>query len=163
MGDCYADYLGFEVNIQQRLNFIGSYFKWFSFNANYTYTKSKGELDGREVVMTRSPKNIANGSLIYDNRDIGLSVVLALNYRDAILTGIGDNEYLDVYFDSEFFVDLAVTQRIAKSLLLIAQLNGMGSTDEHEVLGKPSESYSRTQQWEKYGIYGTLGIQYTLW
>ena len=90
-------------------------------------------------------------------------MVLAVNYRDAILTGIGDNEYLDVYFDSEFFVDLAITQRLAKNLLLIAQLNGMGSTDEHEVLGKPGESYSRTQQWEKYGVYGTIGIQYTLW
>ena len=163
MGDGYADYLGFEINVQQRLNFISSALKWFSINANYTYTKSKGELDGREVVMTRSPKHIANGSIIYDNRDFGLSVVVALNYRDALLTGIGDNKYLDVYFDSEFFVDLAITQKITNNLMVIAQLNGMGSTDEHEILGDPGESYSRTQQWEKYGLYGTLGIQYTLW
>jgi len=163
MGDGYAEYLGFEINLQQRLNFISAALKSWAINLNYTYTKSKGELDGREVVMTRSPKHIANGSIIYDNGDIGLSVVLALNYRDALLTGIGDNKYLDVYFDSEFFVDLAITQHIAKNLVVIAQLNGMGSTDEHEVLGDPSESYSRTQQWEKYGVYGTLGLQYTLW
>ncbi len=163
MGDGHATYWGVEINVQQRLNFISSALKWFTVNANYTYTKSKGELEGREVVMTRSPKHIANGSVIYDNRDIGLSVVLALNYRDALLTGIGDNKYLDVYFDSEFFVDLAITQNIARNLTVIAQLNGMGSTDEHEVLGDPSESYTRTQQWEKYGVYGTIGLQYTLW
>jgi outer membrane receptor for ferrienterochelin and colicin len=163
MGDGYAEYQGFEINVQQRLNFISSAFKWFALNINYTYTKSKGEVDGREVVMTRSPKHIANGSIIYDHRDWGLSVVLALNYRDAILTGIGDNRYLDVYFDSEFFVDLAVTQMITKKLRLIAQFNGMGRTDEHEVLGDPGKSGSRTQQWEKYGVYGTVGLQYTLW
>ena len=163
MGDGYATYLGFEINVQQRLTFISAAMKWWSVNFNYTYTKSKGEIDGREVVMTRSPKHIANGSIIYDNNDFGLSVVVALNYRDAILTGVGDNKYLDVYFDSEFFVDLAVTQMITKRLMLIAQFNGMGKTDEHEVLGDPSESYSRTQQWEKYGVYGTLGLQYTLW
>jgi outer membrane receptor protein involved in Fe transport len=170
MGDRTAEYRGFEINVQQRLNFISSAFKWFALNVNYTYTKSKTEiLDSedpevfREVVMPRSPKHIANGSVIYDNRDFGLSVVLALNYRDAILTGYGGNPFLDVYFDSEFFVDFAVTQMITKKLMLLAQFNGMGSTDEHEVLGDPGKSGSRTQQWEKYGAYGTVGLQYTLW
>ncbi len=164
MGDGTADYYGFEINVQQRLNLISSALRWFVLNLNYTYTKTKGVLDGREVEMTRSPRHIGNASLMYDNTDFGLSVVLAAHYRDAILGGLevtdyGSNKYLDSWFDSEFFIDLMITQKITQKLSLIAQLNGMGSTDEHEVLGKPSESYSRTQQWEKYGVYGTVVLQ----
>jgi hypothetical protein len=113
--------------------------------------------------MTRSPKNIANMSLIYDNADLGLSVVVAANYRDALLTGVGDNKFRDVYFDHEFFVDLSIVQKITSKIMLIGQLNGLGITDEHEVLGNPREDYSRTQQTEWYGVYGTIGLQYTLW
>jgi hypothetical protein len=168
MGDGTADYYGFEINVQQRLNIISSTLRWFALNINYTHTEANGTKDGREVEMERSPKNIANGSLMYENPDFGLSVVLAAHYRDAILGGLevtsyGSNKYLDSWFDSEFFIDLMVTQKITKKLSLIAQLNGMGSTDEHEVLGKPGESYSRTQQWEKYGVYGTVGLQYIFW
>jgi len=163
MGDGTAKYYGFEVNAQQRLQVISSALKWFAVNANYTYTKSEGEVDGRTVVMTRSPKNIANFSLIYDNANLGLSVVVAANYRDALLTGVGDNKYLDVYFDNEFFVDISIVQKITGKLMAIGQLNGLGITDEHEVLGNPREDYSRTQQTEWYGVYGTIGLQYTLW
>ncbi|MBN2010541.1 TonB-dependent receptor [candidate division KSB1 bacterium] len=163
MGDGNATYYGFEINAQQRLQTIYSALKWFAVNMNYTYTKSEGEVDGRKVVMTRSPKHIANLSLMYDNSNLGLSVVLAANYRDALLTGIGANKYLDVYYDHEFFMDISVVKKITNQLLVIGQLNGLGITDEHEVLGDPREDYSRTQQWEKYGVYGTIGLQYTLW
>ncbi len=163
MGDGTANFYGFEMNAQQRLAAFSPALKYFAVNANYTYTKSKGEIDGRTVVMTRSPKHIANMSLIYDNVDLGLSVVVAANYRDALLTGVGDNKYRDVYFDHEFFVDFSIVQKITDKILLIGQLNGLGITNEHEVLGNPRKDYSRTQQTEWYGLYGTLGLQYTLW
>jgi TonB-dependent receptor len=168
MGDGTATYFGIELNIQQRLLPLSDMLRWFTLNANFTYTYTKGELDGRTVVMTRSPKYITNGSVMYDNTDLGLSVVVALNYRDAILGGLevtdyGPDKYLDTWFDSEFFVDISVMQKITDKLLIIGQLNGMGSTDERETLGDPRESYSRTQQLEQYGIYGTVGLQYTFW
>ena len=168
MGDGTATYFGFEINVQQRLLPLSQMLKWFAVNLNFTYTKSEGEVEGRKVVMTRSPKYIANGSLMYDNTDLGLSVVVAANYRDAILGGLevtdyGPDKYLDSWFDHEFFVDISVVQKITDKLLVIGQLNGLGITDEREVLGNPRESWSRTQQWEKYGIYGTVGLQYTIW
>jgi hypothetical protein len=168
MGDGTATYFGIELNIQQRLLPLSDMLRWFTVNANFTYTYTKGELDGRTVVMTRSPKYITNGSVMYDNTDLGLSVVVALNYRDAILGGLevtdyGPDKYLDTWFDSEFFVDISVMQKITDKLLIIGQLNGMGSTDERETLGDPREDYARTQQWEKYGVYGTLGVQYNFW
>jgi len=67
-----------------------------------------------------------------------------------------------VYFNNEFFVDISVAQKITPKLMIIGQLKGIGITDEHEVLGDPRESFSRTQQWEKYGAYGTVGLQYTI-
>ncbi|MBN1541747.1 TonB-dependent receptor [candidate division KSB1 bacterium] len=163
MGDGTATYYGIEVNAQQRLSSLHPTLKWFAVNANYTYTKSEGEVDGRKVVMTRSPKHIGNLSLIYDNSQLGLSIVVAANYRDAILTGVGANKYRDVYFDHEFFVDISIVQKITEKILVIGQLNGLGITDEHELLGNPREDYARTQQWEKYGIFGTIGLQYTIW
>ncbi len=162
MGDGTARYYGFEVNAQQRLQPLSPFLKWFAVNANYTFTKSEGEVDGRKITMTRSPKHIANLSLIYDNSNLGLSVVAAANYRDALLTGVGENKYMDTYFDHEFFVDFSIVQKLTGKILLIGQLNGLGITDEHETLGDPGADYARTQQWEKYGLYGTVGLQYTI-
>ena len=54
-------------------------------------------------------------------------------------------------------------QKITNKLIVIGQLNGLGQTEERETLGDPNESYARTQQWERYGIYGTVGLQYTFW
>ena len=168
MGDGTATYFGFELNLQQRLLPLSESLKWFAVNLNFTYTKSEGEVEGRKVTMTRSPKYLANASLIYDNTNLGLSVVVAANYRDPILGGLevtdyGPDKYLDVWFDHEFFVDISVVQKITDKLLIIGQLNGLGITDEREVLGDPRESWSRTQQWENYGPYGTIGLQYVLW
>ncbi len=163
MGDGTAEFYGFEINAQQQLHNLSTMLKYFAVNANYTFTKSQGEVEGRKITMTHCPKHIANVSLIYDNSNLGLSVVIAANYRDAILTGVGENKYRDVYFDHEFFVDISVAKKITGKLMAIGQLNGLGITDEHEVLGNPREDYSRTQQWEKYGVYGTVGLQYTLW
>jgi TonB-dependent receptor len=162
MGDGIATFYGFEINMQQRLQPLSPFLKWFAVNANYTFTKSEGEVEGRKITMTRCPKHIANMSLIYDNSNLGLSVVVAGNYRDAILTGVGENKYLDTYFDHEFFVDISIVQKITSKLLVIGQLNSIGITDELEVLGDPRSDYVRTQQWEKYGPYGTIGLQYTL-
>ena len=168
MGDGTATYFGVELNVQQRLLPLSELLKWFTVNLNFTYTYSKGEVEGREVVMTRSPKYIGNGSIIYDNSNIGLSVVVAANYRDPILGGIevtayGSNKYLDTWFDHEFSLDISVAQKITNKLLIVAQLNGMGITDEREVFGDPRESYARTKLREQYGPYGTIGLQYTFW
>ena len=168
MGDGTATYFGVELNVQQRLNSLSDLLKWFAVNLNFTYTYSKGEIEGRDVVMTRSPKYIANGSVIYDNTNLGLSVVVAANYRDPILGGLevddyGRNKYLDTWFDSEFALDISVAQKITDKLMIIGQVNGMGNTQERETRGDPRESWSRTQQQEKYGPYGTLGVQYNFW
>jgi hypothetical protein len=168
MGEGTATFAGIELNVQQRLLPLSDMLKWFAVNFNFTYTYTKGERDGREVVMTRSPKYVTNGSIMYDNTDLGLSVVVAANYREPILGGLevtdyGPDKYLDTWFDYEFFVDISVIKTITPKLIIIGQLNGLGHTEEREVLGDPSESWSRTQQWERYGIYGTVGLQYTFW
>lgn len=163
LGDGKAEFFGFEINVQQRLEALSQSLRWFAVNANYTFNKSTGEINGREIEMVRTPKHLANLSIVYDNAKLGLSVVAAANYRDSFLTGIGNNKFLDTYLDQEFFLDFSIAQKVAGRMTLIGQLNGIGQTEEREVLGEPGTTYERTQQWERYGVYGTLGLQYTIW
>ena len=80
-GDNDATVYGFELAINQRLNFLNvSFLKDFSIYANYTYTKAEIEIDGRDLPLGYSPKHIANFALMYDNPGIGLSVVVSNNF-----------------------------------------------------------------------------------
>ncbi len=162
-GDNDATIYGFEVALNQRLNFLNvALLNNFSIYANYTYTKAEMEVDGRDIPLGSSPEHIANLALIYDNPEIGLSFVISNNFRDDILRTVGEDKYQDSYFESEYHLDISVTQKITDNLNAFLQLNNLTDQQERQSYGDPSESFSKLQQWAKFGSYGTLGVSFKL-
>ena len=162
-GDNDATIYGFEIALNQRLNFLNlPFLNNFNIYANYTYTKAEMEIDGRDIPLGSSPENIANLALMYDNPDLGLSVVISNNFRDDFLRGVGEDKYHDSYFEGEYHLDISVTQKITDNLSAFLQLNNLTDQYEKQSYGDPSESYSKLQQWAKFGSYGTLGVSFKL-
>ena len=161
MGDGTASYTGLEVSFNRRLGFVSSALQDFSLFGNYNYTRSEGEVNGRELPLTNSPEHTANLSLLYDNGRRGLSFVVAANYRDDLLIGVGNAAHRDVYFDDEFHLDFSVTQTLSERLAVSAKLNGITAQQEREVLGKPGSGAERILQWEEYGPYATVNVRYS--
>jgi TonB-dependent receptor len=158
-----ANIYGFEVAINQRLNFLNvPFLNYFSIYGNYTYTHAEMKVDGRELPLGYSPKNIANIALMYDNPKIGLSFVISNNFRDDILQSVGTDEYTDSYFKSEYHLDLSVKQKISKHFSAFLQLNNLTNQEEKQIFGDPSKDYAKLQQWAKFGTYGTIGISFKL-
>lgn len=158
-GDNDATIYGFELAFNQRLNFLNvPFLDYFSIYANYTYTKAEIEIDGRDLPLGLSPENILNIALMYDNPKIGLSFVIANNFRNDVLLSVGTDKYTDQYFASEYHLDISVRQRIAKNFSVFLQLNNLTDQKEEEYFGDPSNDYSRLQQWAKFNRYGSLGI-----
>jgi TonB-dependent receptor len=160
MGDGTASYLGLELSFNQRLGFLGRAARDVSLFGNYNYTWSEGEVDGRTLVLVNSPEHIANLSVLYDNVPLGLSLVLASNYRAAMLTDIGNAPYRDHYVDDEFHLDVSIVKAVTDRLTISTQLNGLMARQEREVLGDPGEPGSRLLQREDYGPYGTINLRY---
>ncbi len=162
-GDEAANIYGFELALNQRLNFLNMpFFADFNIYANYTYTKSEFEVGGREVPLGFSPEHILNLAIMYDNSDLGLSFVISNNFRDDILIAVGSDKFTDVYYKKEYHLDISVTQKITSNLSLYMQLNNLTDQVENESWGDPSESYSKWTQWAKFNSYGTLGVSYKL-
>jgi len=154
-----ATIYGFELAFNQRLNFLNvPFLDYFSIYANYTYTKAEIEIDGRDLPLGFSPENILNIALMYDNPKIGLSFVISNNFRDDILLSVGENQFTDQYFASEYHLDISVRQRITNNFSVFLQLNNLTDQKEEQYFGDPSEDYSRLQQWAKFNRYGSLGI-----
>ena len=161
MGDGTAEYIGAEFSFNQRLGALSSSLDDFSIYGTYNYTWSEGDVGGRKIPLTNSPKHTTNLSLMYENAGSGTSFVVAANYRDVLLFGVGGTDTSDRYFDQEFHLDFSVVQKINDKLTVTGQLNGLTARQEREVFGNPHKSISRIQQWEEYGPYGTLGLQYS--
>lgn len=162
-GDEDANIYGFELALNQRLNFLRvPFLNNLSIYANYTYTKSEFTIDNREVSLGFSPENIINLAFMYDNPEIGLSFVISNNFRDDILIAVGNDKFTDVYYKKEYHLDISITQKILNNLSLFLQLNNLTDQQENEAFGDPSESYSKWTQWAKFNSYGTLGISLKL-
>jgi outer membrane receptor for ferrienterochelin and colicin len=162
-GDDDATVYGIELAVNQSLNILNvPFLNYFSIYANYTFTNSQFEVDGREVPLGFSPKHIVNLALMYDNPEIGLSFVISNNIRDDILIAVGSDKYRDIYYKKEYHLDISVTKDVTDNLTLILQLNNLTDQWENEAWGDPSESYSKWTQWAKFNSYGTLGITYRM-
>ncbi len=161
MGDGIAEYFGLEFSFNQPLSLVSSALNPLRVFGNYNYTWSEGEIGGRRLPLTNSPRHTANLSLLFDDAARGFSFVVATNYRDAMLIGVGSAEHRDVYYDDEFHIDLSAVKALSNQLSISAQINGLTARQEREVLGDPGSALSRVLQWEEYGPYGTINLQYT--
>ena len=162
-GDEDATIWGAEIAVNQKLNFLGvPFLDNINIYANYTFTKSEFTVGGRQVPLGFSPEHIVNLAVMYDNPEIGTSVVISNNFRDDILIAVGSDKFSDVYYKAEYHLDISIKQRVIDKLSLFLQLNNLTDQFENECWGDPSQSYSKWTQWAKFGAYGTLGLSYKL-
>ena len=154
---------GAEVALNKRFRNSGiPFIKHTGIYANYTFTRSQAEFQGRKLAMSSSPEHVANLSLFFDHDKSGWSFALTNVYRSSILSDIGADSFNDVYYGQEFNMDFSVSKRIWKNLTLSLQVNNLTDQPAREYLGDPSKSGSRIQQTEYYGRRYIVGLVWKL-
>ncbi|OHX68220.1 hypothetical protein NH26_18630 [Flammeovirga pacifica] len=154
---------GFEVAYSKNLRDLNiPMLKWMNVMANYTYTLSEQELeDGRKVVMGNSPRDMANFILTYDNPRNGFMIAIASNYRGPLLINVADREDRDVYFTSQFHLDISASYKVNDKFTLFSQMNNLTNQMEVETYGDPTQDHL-LHQTEQYGPTVTVGLKFEL-
>lgn len=109
-----GELMGLEIEVRQSLSRIYRELKFFSFNANFTYTNSKIDIasnelqtrrqslrEGRDLdktrPMTRQAPYVVNAGFAYENPEIGLSAGTYYNVKGRTLYFVGVGDLPDVY------------------------------------------------------------------
>lgn len=175
------DLKGIEVEWQTSFWYLPGFLRYFTFNANYTFTESKTHYPfswfetvvppggGRPTIvrfdstatgpMLYQPKHIANVSLGYNYK--GFNTWLSFQYNGEIYTG--KNYYiheLDRIKENFYRLDLQMTYefplKIPGRLQLLANFANLSNfLETSKLAGDPRYTYQ-----EKYGWTVDLGIRY---
>lgn len=160
-GDGTADIYGFEFALNQRLSNLGiSFLQPFGIYTNYTYTHSESNFGDRKMPLPSNPAHVLNFALMYDNPKIGLSFAITNVYRAALIKAIGSTERDDVWYDSEYHLDISVSQRITQNISCFLSLNNLTNQSEVERFSDPTEKFSRLHQTETYGFCTAGGLRF---
>jgi TonB-dependent receptor len=155
-----ASLWGIELSLNQRLSAFGvPWLRDFGVFGNYTYTDSKTDVGGRELDLPNAARHTWNAALFYDNPVFGFATTLAANQRSAILIAVGGTPAEDHYFESEFHLDLSMTQRLRSGATLFFKVNNLTDQREQEVFGEPYADRVRLHQFEDYGRTATVGLR----
>ncbi|MBZ9650848.1 TonB-dependent receptor [Psychroflexus montanilacus] len=157
-----AQLAGFELSLQQQLDFLPGFAQYFGIFLNYTYTWSEAEVLGetseevRKVTLPGQSKNSGNAALSYQRG--GFSGRIAANYNGAFVDELRDNSSNDRFYDDRLQLDISVSQKIGKNLSVFAE--GLNLTDA------PLRYYngvsSRPEQQEFYSWWMNVGIRLDL-
>lgn len=160
----YVNVYGFEFAFQRQLDFIPiNFFKNFGIYANYTYTGSKakgitnedGELR-QGLGLPRTAPHMLNGSLSWENKK--LTMRLSANYTSSYLDQVGGNEFEDVYYDQQFFLDFNASYRIKKQWNIFFEANNLTNQPLRYFQGVSN----RLTQVEYYQPRFTFGLKYDM-
>jgi len=159
-----ASVVGLEVAAYQRLSTLGvDLLRHFAVNANYTWNDSEADFGDdidRQYPLPNSPKHTGNVSLIYENPNVGLTTVLAGNYRSYMWEKLeGSQLHNDIWTGAEFHLDASIRKVWSPGLSTYLQLNNLTNEADREIQGEPSESFSRIHERESYGWSATLGVR----
>ncbi|WP_343303010.1 TonB-dependent receptor [Chitinophaga niabensis] len=148
---------GFEVALQRQL------FKGLGIYLNYTFTKSKadgvynGDGEKRDgATLPGTAPHMFNASLSYENKRF--SARLSGNYAAAYLNELGGNEFDDVYYDKQFFLDANASYKITKQLRVFAEANNLTNQPLRYYQG----ASDRTMQMEYYRPRYNFGFKFDL-
>ena len=154
---------GFEVAFQRQLDFLPGFLKNFGIYTNYTYTKSFAEgvynEDGDErtgVSLPGTAPHMFNASLSWENKRF--SARLSANYTAAYLDALGGEEFDDIYYDKQFFLDANAAYKITKNLRIFAEANNI----TNQALRYYQGTSSLTAQSEYYRARYNLGLKFDL-
>lgn len=148
---------GFEVALQRQL------FKGVGIYVNYTFTRSKadgvynGDGEKRDgATLPGTAPHMFNASLSYENKRF--SARLSGNYAAAYLNELGGDEFDDVYYDKQFFLDANASYKITKQLRVFAEANNLTNQPLRYYQG----ASDRTMQMEFYRPRYNVGFKFDL-
>ncbi|MCF0065242.1 TonB-dependent receptor [Dyadobacter chenwenxiniae] len=154
---------GFELAFQRQLDFLPGFLKNFGIYTNYTFTKSFADgvynEDGDErtdVSLPGAAPHMFNASLSWENKR--LSARLSANYTAAYLDALGGEDFDDVYYDKQFFLDANAAYKLTKNLRLFAEANNL----TNQPLRYYQSISSRTVQAEYYRPRFNCGLKFDM-
>lgn len=158
-----VDVYGFEVAFQRQLDFLPGFFKNFGVYVNYTYTDSKAkgiaDEDGNErtnVSLPGTAPHMFNGSLFWENSRVSFRA--STNFTSDYLDALGSDEFNDVYYDKQLFLDLNASVKVTKNLSIFGEAKNLTNQPLRYYQGVQD----RVMQLEYYQARFNLGIKYDL-
>jgi len=157
---------GLEFALQRRLTFI-PLLKDFSVYLNYTYTRSKAQIQSRtadsgnanvteEIRLPGQSENIGNASLAYEGKRFSLRS--SLNFSGSFLSEVGGTKESDLFVKSRMQLDASGSVSITNRIRFFAELLN--------ITNQPLEVYqgnkSQTIQREFYSFWSRFGIKFNL-
>ncbi|ANW96175.1 hypothetical protein AXE80_07745 [Wenyingzhuangia fucanilytica] len=151
-----AKVYGLEVSVQRRLDFLPKFLKNLNVYLNYTYTDSEADgIEGRsKLALAGAVKNMFNGSLAYETKK--LTVRASLNYAGAYIDEYGDEDFEDIYYDAQMFLDVNATYEIVKGLRLFTEFKNLTNQELRYYQGQKD----LTAQAEYYNFNWNAGVKY---
>ena len=151
---------GFEVALQRQLDFLPGFLSHFGIYANYTYTKSEAKgIEGNAVERTGlslpgTAPHMFNSSLSWENKRF--SARISLNYAAAYLDQVGSDDFTDLYYDKQTFLDANASYAITKNIRFFAEANNLTNQPlrYYQAVG------SRTAQMEYYKPRYNFGLKF---
>lgn len=153
---------GFEVAVQRQLDFLpGKFLKGFGVYANYTYTKSKakgvtnsdGELREGMTLPGTAP-HMLNASLSWENSRF--SARISANYTAAYMDELGADNFGDVFYDKQFFLDANASYKVSKVARFFAEATNLTNQPLRYYQGLSNQS----RQIEYYRPRYNLGVKF---
>ena len=154
-----ADLLGFEVSVQQNLNFFPGFLRYFNVYLNYTYNHSNVKnfnYEGREndkLSLPGTPENTFNAALGYDSRRF--SARLSYNFASDFIDELGEEAFYDRYYDKVNYLDFNANVKVGKYVNIFANVNN--------ILNQPLRYYQGskeyTMQVEYYNFRFDAGVK----
>lgn len=157
---------GVEFAFQRRLTFIPP-LKDFSVYLNYTYTKSKAQIQSRtadsgnagateEIRLPGQSENVGNASLAYEGKRFSLRS--SLNFNGSFLSEVGDTKESDLFVKRRMQLDASGSISFNSRIKFFAELLN--------ITNQPLEVYqgneSQTIQREFYSFWSRFGIKFNL-
>lgn len=155
---------GLEVSYQRQLDFLPTQFlKRFSIYLNGTFTRSVANgihnEDGQERVGKSFPGTspfMLNASLSYEDKLF--TARLSLNHSDPYLDALGSDDFTDVYYGAQTFLDFNAGVNVAKGVQIYIEANNLLDTPLHYFQGSRSQLY----QLEYYKPTINMGLKWIL-
>lgn len=161
-----ANVSGLEFAFQRRLTFIPM-LKDFSVYLNYTYTKSKAQIQSRtadsgnagateEIRLPGQSENVGNASLAYEGKRFSLRS--SLNFNGSFLSEVGGTKESDLFVKRRMQLDASGSISLSSRIKFFAELMN--------ITNQPLEVYqgnkSQTIQREFYSFWSRFGIKFNL-
>lgn len=132
-----AKLYGVELNWMQQFTFLPGIFSAFGIYGNYTYTKSKADLQFRDwSVLPGQAGDVGNIGISFER--YGITARLSLNYNAKVLKDVGISSAWDRYTAAHTQLDFAGLYKIFNNLSFYLNLINITNSPDREFIGNSS-------------------------